>query len=165
MLVRYKKMILIHKINFFNVKAWDSCIMYKRWQVYNIQAQDHRLLSIVHPKMVNIFYLAFVFAICNYCICIVPIHTCEMHNAQTRPERPICLHWHWGSSHVNFLVLVLVVFFFFFTLASIGSTSPKTPKYQTFLMNINVCRTDKLHNYNAAFRVYNYNKEILLDLK
>ena len=23
----------------------------------------------------NIFYLAFEFAICNYCICIVPVHT------------------------------------------------------------------------------------------
>ena len=40
----------------------------------------------------NIFYLAFEFAICSYCICIVPVHTCE--NAQTRPEHPLPLQWH-----------------------------------------------------------------------
>ena len=44
------------------------------------------------------------------------------------------------------LGLVLI----FFALTSIGSTSPKTPRGQTFLrdfphMNINVCRTDKLY--------------------
>lgn len=44
---------------------------------------------------VNIFYLAFAFKICNYCICTVPVHTCEMpQNAQTRPEHPLPLHWH-----------------------------------------------------------------------
>ena len=93
----------------------------------------------------SIFYLAFAFVICNYCICIVPVHTCEMENAQTRPECPLCLHWQWGSSHVNFLLLVLVIVFLFFTLASIVSTSPRTPNSQTFLMNINVGHTDKLH--------------------
>ena len=65
---------------------------------------------------------------------------------------------------MNFLLLVLVIVFLFFTLASIVSTSPRTPKSQTFLMNINVGHR-QITYHNAAYRVYNYNKEILLDLK
>ena len=56
MLVRHKKITLIYEINVFSVKAWDSCIMYKRWPVYKIQVHDHRLLKIKQLKMEETFF-------------------------------------------------------------------------------------------------------------
>ena len=56
MLVRHKKITLIYEINVFRVKAWDSCIMHKRWLVYKIQVHHHRLLSIKQLKMEETFF-------------------------------------------------------------------------------------------------------------
>ena len=56
MLVRHKKITLVYEINVFSVKAWDSCIMFKRWLVYKIQVHDHRLLSIKQLKMEETFF-------------------------------------------------------------------------------------------------------------
>ena len=56
MLVRQKKITLIYEINVFSVKAWDSCIMYKRWLVYKIQVHHQRLLNIKQLKMEETFF-------------------------------------------------------------------------------------------------------------
>ena len=108
MLVRHKKITLIYEINVFSVKAWDSCIMYKRWPVYKIQVHDHRLLKIKQLKMgetfftlhLNLRYAVIAFVLFQFTH--VKIHKHD-------PSNPLPLHWHlhWGS----FLCLGLYWFF------------------------------------------------------
>lgn len=145
MLVRHKKITLIHEINVFSVKAWDSCIMYKRWHLYNIQVQDHRLLSIKQLKMVETFFtlhLHLQYAIIVFALFQFTHVKCKMHkHDQSTPYLYIGIYIG--------VVSCACACSAFFPLRRSSQPAQRRLRVRlssgTFLMNINVCRTDKIN--------------------
>ena len=144
MLVRHKKITLIYEINVFSVKAWDSCIMYKRWPVYKIQVHDHRLLSIKQLKMEETFFtlhLNMRYAVIAFVLFQFTHVKMHKHN-QSTPYLYIGIY-------IEVVSCAWACSDFFLPLRRSGQPAQRCLGVRlssgTFLMNINVCRTDRLY--------------------
>lgn len=146
MLVRQKKITLIYEINVFSVKAWDSCIMYKRWLVYKIQVHHHRLLSIKQLKMEETFFTSHLnlrYAVIAFVLFQFTHVKCKMHkHDQSTPYLYIGIY-------IEVVSCACACSAFFVPLRRSGQPAQRYLRVRlssgTFLMNINVCRTDKLY--------------------